>query len=232
MTSINSGVLETYRRQHDYVSKNRIERESVWDLRGANASLFKKEKLTDFIGNLMADYVYFFEACVKHDLEFQGKPIRIDQDMIRDNEISLAQSVENSTVKILKLWVEAQDMLFRSYSRELIVRTNKWTSFPKKEIPEFLRISEGHRLDLISAFEDAFLVSFAYLVKSLNLNLNIESDSDVAKWTPHLIDTYGKILDAAIAGAKEVGVVPRNKEELWELFSVNKIVQSALGMFI
>ncbi len=230
MTSINSEILEMYRLLYAYVNEKRIERESVWDLRGVNPTLFKRAKLTDFIGNERADYVYFVEACVKHDLEFQGKPIKIDQDMIRDNEISLARSVEDSTVKIIQLWVEAQDMLFSSYSRELIVRTNRWNSFPKKEIPEFLRICEGHRLDLISAFEDAFFVSFAYLVKSLNLN--IESDSDVAKWTPHLIDTYGKILDAAITGAKEVGVVPRKKDELWELFSVNKMVQSALGMFI
>ena len=150
--------------------------------------------------------------------------------MKRNNEISIADNVEDSTRKILKLWVEAQDMLFRSYSRELIVRTNKWASFPKKEIPEFLNVSEMHRLDIMSAFEDAFLVSFAYLVKSLKLN--IESDSDVAKWTPHLMDTYNKILDAAITGAKDLGVVPRKKEELWDLFEVDNLVKSGLSMFI
>ena len=230
MTSINSEVLEMYQLVYAYVSEKRIKRESVWDLRGANPTLFKKAKLSEFYGNQRADYVYFVEACIKHDLEFQGKPVRIDQEMKRNNEISIADSVEDSTLKILKLWVEAQDMLFRSYSRELIVRTNKWASFPKKEIPEFLNVSEMHRLDIISAFEDAFLVSFAYLVKSLKLN--IESDSDVAKWTPHLMDTYNKILDAAITGAKDLGVVPRKKEELWDLFEVDNLVKSGLSMFI
>ena len=230
MTSINSEVLEMYQLVYAYVSEKRIKRESVWDLRGANPTLFKKAKLSEFYGNQRADYVYFVEACIKHDLEFQGKPVRIDQEMKRNNEISIADNVEDSTRKILKLWVEAQDMLFRSYSRELIVRTNKWASFPKKEIPEFLNVSEMHRLDIISAFEDAFLVSFAYLVKSLKLN--IESDSDVAKWTPHLMDTYNKILDAAITGAKDLGVVPRKKEELWDLFEVDNLVKSGLSMFI
>lgn len=230
MTSINSGVLDVYLKQLAYVRRKKIERKYVWDLRGVNPTLFKRAKLTDLLGNLMADYVYFVEACIKHDLEFQGKPVRIDQEMKRNNEISLADSVEDSTLKILKLWVEAQDMLFRSYSRDLIVRTNKRDSFPKKEITKFLELSEGHRLDMISAFEDAFFVSFAYLVKSLNLD--IESDSDVAKWTPHLMDTYNKILDAAITGAKDLGVVPRKKEELWDLFEVDNLVKSGLSMFL
>lgn len=230
MTSINSGVLDVYLKQLAYVRREKIERKSVWDLRGVNPTLFKRAKLTDLLGNLMADYVYFVEACIKHDLEFQGKPVRIDQEMKRNNEIALADSVEDSTLKILKLWVEAQDMLFRSYSRDLIVRTNKRDSFPKKEITKFLELSEGHRLDMISAFEDAFFVSFAYLVKSLNLD--IESDSDVAKWTPHLMDTYNKIIDAAIAGAKDLGVVPRKKEELWDLFEIDNLVKSGLSMFL
>ena len=230
MTIINTPALQTYQTQREYVLKNKVERKSVWDLRGVSPALGKQANLAEFYANLMADYVFYFEACLAHDYLFQGKTPKELNFLERNSEISLADRVEDPTRSILTLWVQAQDMLFRSYSRENIVKANKWRSFREKEIPDFLRISEGHRLNLIAAYKDVFMVSFAFLVKDLELEMNTESDLE--RWLPTLRNTYSKLVDRSIEVAKEVGVIQRNKEELWELFDVEELLMDGLRLFI
>jgi len=230
VTIINTPALQTYQTQREYVRKNKVERKSVWDLRGVSPALGKQANLAEFYANLMADYVFYFEACLAHDYLFQGKTMTDPNFLERSGEITLADKVNDPTRPMITLWIQAQDMLFRSYSRENIVRTNKWSSFRKSEIPDFLRISEGHRLNLIAAYKDVFMVSFAFLVKDLELDINSESDLD--KWLPLLRDTYSKLMDRSIEVAKEVGVIQRKKEELWELFGVEEFLIDGLRLFI
>ena len=230
MTIINTPALQDYHTKREFVLKHKIERKSVWDLRGVSPALGKHANLAEFYGNLIVDYVFYFEACLVHDYLFQGKTMKDPNFLERNGEITLADKVDDPTRYIMTLWIQAQDMLFRSYSRENIVRANKWRSFPTKEIPDFLRISEDHRLNLVAAYKDVFMVSFAFLVKDLELKIDTESDLD--KWLPILRNTYTKVIDRSREVAKDVGVIQRKKEELWELFEVEEFLIDGLRLFI
>ena len=231
MTSINSSAINVFYAQRNFMVKNRLIRKSLFDLRGVDRpAIGKKANLAEIYGSLITDYVFYCEACIKHDLEFQGKKAEIDSNLKQNPEIKLSDHVDDDTTKIIQLWILAQDMLTKSFMRENILKINKWNSYPKTEIDEFLGTSENHRIFLVSAFYDAFFVSYAYLVKKMELN--VETEADVEKWASRLESTYRKVIEEARRVAQELGMVARAPEELWELFEINTLLKSGLRIFL
>jgi hypothetical protein len=230
MTSLSEDDINLWRDLLASVKKNKSVRKDIFDLRFTKPSIGKKWNLAEVYETVITDYVYFFEKCLIHDLEFQGKPPYTNPEkVIHENEIQIADDVSNFLEKMIVMWIHAQDMVSRSIVLDNLIRQNKWKTIPSKEIHDFLNTSKGYRDRTIVVFSDAFLISLIYLIKHLNLELT--SEEQFLTHQKILFETYKNLISRATEQALKVGIIPQKLDVLIESFEVESLVNQSLQIY-
>lgn len=196
-------------------------RKSTEELGFLKNSRFWKSKLIELYESMRTDYHFYFEKCLQHDYEFQGKPYPTSVDDLKHSEnVEIAEEVENASIKIMALWMHAQSMLSRSYFRENVIRFDKRGRIPASEVSDFLISSADNRNHLIFSIKFAFNRSFYYFLWDMfrgtdNSQVSIKYESLKALWIKHI--------QMSITAMAEEGIESRDLGELLETFEVEEM---------
>lgn len=230
MTRLNEDDINLWKKQLAVVRRGKSVRKDIFDLRFTKPSIGKSWNIAEVYETVITDYVYFFEKCLIHDLEFQGKPPYTDPEkVVHESEIEIADEVPNYLEKIIVMWIHAQDMVSRSIVLDKLVSQNKWKTLPGKEIKDFLNISKGYRDRVIRVFMDALLISLIYLIEQLGLVFTAKEQ--LAIHQKILFDTYKNLISKATEQALNAGIIPQKLDVLLELFQVEALINRTLEVY-